>query len=187
MRGVEPHSPKGRSFQEITEPLRPATNDVQNRPARIRTRTSEVGARDAAVTPPAYRGAGPPGFAPGPTRSGLAMLAVLHHGPSESGRPGSNGPRRGGSPVLFRLSYVREMKNKYARLGSNQRPLPSRGSALSTELRAWGRSLRQDSNPHLGRTTGACLPLTLRRRETERVPDHHARRRHRRAAVPAHF
>ena len=27
-----------------------------------------------------------------------------------------------------------------------------------------GRSLRQDSNPHLGRTTGACLPLTLRRR-----------------------
>ena len=63
------------------------------------------------------------------------MLAVLHHGPSESGRPGSNGPRRGGSPVLFRLSYVREMK-QYARLESNQRPLPSRGSALSTELRA---------------------------------------------------
>src|SRR4051812_25271329 len=27
------------------------------------------------------------------------------------------------------------------------------------------RSLRQDSNPHLGRTKGACLPLTLRRRE----------------------
>jgi hypothetical protein len=90
------------------------------------------------------------------------MLAVLHHGPSESGRPGSNGPPRVGSPVLFRLSYVREMK--YARLESNQRPLPSQGSALSTELRAWGRSLRQDSNPHLGRTTGACLPLTLRRR-----------------------
>jgi hypothetical protein len=66
------------------------------------------------------------------------MLAVLHHGPSESGRPGLNGPRGGGSPVLFRLSYVREMKNEYARLESNQRPLPSRGSALSTELRAWG-------------------------------------------------
>ena len=66
--------------------------------------------------------------------------------------------------MLFRLSYVREMKYEYARLESNQRPLPSRGSALSTELRAWGRSLRQDSNPHLGRTTGACLPLTLRRR-----------------------
>ena len=92
------------------------------------------------------------------------MLAGLHHGPSESRRPGSNGPRRGGSPVLFRLSYVREMRCEHARLESNQRPLPSRGSALSTELRAWGRSLRQDSNPHLGRTTGACLPLTLRRR-----------------------
>ena len=26
------------------------------------------------------------------------------------------------------------------------------------------RSLRQELNPHLGRTTGACLPLTLRRR-----------------------
>ena len=68
--------------------------------------------------------------------------------------------------MLFRLSYVREVK-EYARLESNQRPLPSRGSALSTELRAWGRSLRQDSNPHLGRTTGACLPLTLRRRDME--------------------
>ena len=69
--------------------------------------------------------------------------------------------------MLFRLSYVREMNCEYARLQSNQRPLPSRGSALSTELRAWGRSLRQDSNPHLGRTTGACLPLTLRRLEME--------------------
>ena len=45
------------------------------------------------------------------------MLAGLHHGPSESGRPGSNGSRRGGSPVLFRLSYVREMNDEYARLG----------------------------------------------------------------------
>jgi hypothetical protein len=27
------------------------------------------------------------------------------------------------------------------------------------------RSLRQESNPHLGRTKGACLPLTLRRLE----------------------
>ena len=51
----------------------------------------------------------------------------------ESGRPESNGPPRSGAPVLFRLSYVR------------------------------ARSLRQESNPHLGRTKGACLPLTLRR------------------------
>jgi hypothetical protein len=81
----------------------------RSRPARIRTRTDEVRAR---------------------------LLAVLHHVPIESGRPGSNGPRRGGSPVLFRLSYIREMNYEYARLESNQRPLPSRGSALSTELRA---------------------------------------------------
>ena len=35
--------------------------------------------------------------------------------------------------------------------------------ALPSELRP-RRSLRQESNPHLGRTKGACLPLTLRRR-----------------------
>src|SRR6266550_4814497 len=50
-----------------------------------------------------------------------------------SGRPGSNGPLRAGDPVLFRLSYIRV---KHARLESNQRPLPSQSSALSTELRA---------------------------------------------------
>jgi hypothetical protein len=54
----------------------------------------------------------------------------------------------------------------YARLDSNQRVLPSQSSALSTELRA-SKSLRQESNPHLGRTKGACLPLTLRRRKVE--------------------
>jgi hypothetical protein len=53
----------------------------------------------------------------------------------ESGRPGSNGPRRSGAPVLCRLSYVRR---RYARLDSNQRVLPSQSSALSTELRAFG-------------------------------------------------
>jgi hypothetical protein len=57
----------------------------------------------------------------------------------------------------------------YARLGSNQRPLPSQDSAHSAELRAFDvkrQSLRQESNPHLGRTKGACLPLTLRRHES---------------------
>jgi hypothetical protein len=33
----------------------------------------------------------------------------LHHRPVQSGRPGSNGPPRRGAPVLFRLSYVREV------------------------------------------------------------------------------
>src|SRR3954469_11784622 len=37
-----------------------------------------------------------------------------------------------------------------------------RSGALPAELRPH-RSLRQESNPHLGRTKGACLPLTLRR------------------------
>ena len=63
--------------------------------------------------------------------------------------------------MLFRLSYVRV---QHARLESNQRPLPSQGRTLSAELRARReQSLRQDSKPHLGRTKGACLPLTLRR------------------------
>src|SRR5689334_5363809 len=70
------------------------------KPARIRTRTCEVGARRASVTPRVCR-----------TRpAGID-----------------------GAP-LCPLSYER-------------------------------RSLRQESNPHLGLTTGACLPLTLRRLE----------------------
>ena len=69
--------------------------------------------------------------------------------------------------MLFLLSYVRV---RYARLDSNQHRLPSRGSALSVELRACvEQSLRQESNPHFDRTKGACLPLTLRRRKVETV------------------
>ena len=68
--------------------------------------------------------------------------------------------------MLFRLSYIRV---EHARLESNQRPLPSQSSALSAELRACAKSLRQESNPHLGHTTGACLPFTLRRLEVETV------------------
>src|ERR1041385_6204664 len=104
--GFEPQRPRrARSTSEITESLRPATR-VESRPARGRTRTDEVGAHRAA----SYT-------------TGLC----------ESGRPGSNGPLRGGAPVLFLLSYVRV---RYARLESNQHRLPSRGSALSVELRA---------------------------------------------------
>jgi hypothetical protein len=80
------------------------------------------------------------------------------------GRPGSNGSLRDGVPVLFPLSYVRR---RYARLESNQRPLPSHGSALRPLSYGRGRSLRQESNLHLGRTTGVCWPLTLRRLEVE--------------------
>src|SRR5436190_4992915 len=86
------------SADEITQPLRPATNRL----ARIRTWTSEFGARCA---------------------------LQLHHVPIESGRPASNGRLRIGGPVLF-LSELRPR-----------------------------RSLRQESNPHLGRTKGACLSV----------------------------
>src|SRR5215211_2651066 len=80
---------------------------VLEQPCQGSNPDDEVGARRAPVTPQAC----------------------------ESGRPGSNGPRRGGARVLFRLSYVRL---KHARVDSNQRPLPSQSSALSAELRAYG-------------------------------------------------
>ena len=47
--------------------------------------------------------------------------------PVWSGRPGSNRRPRGGSPVLFPLSYVRKW---HARLESNQRQPPSQSGAL---------------------------------------------------------
>jgi hypothetical protein len=71
--GIEP------AVRQITGPLRPATIVEQGKPARIRTRTCEVGARCAPVTPRACA----------------------------SGRPGSNGPLRSGAPALFPLSYIR--------------------------------------------------------------------------------
>jgi len=113
-----------------------------SRPPRSRTRTSEVGARRALRYTRGLRG-------------------------SESGRPESNGPLRSGAPALCRLSYVRV---RYARLDSNQRPLPSQGSARDPLSfgRSFRRSLRQELNPHFSRTKGACLPLTLRRRDRGR-------------------
>jgi hypothetical protein len=183
--GLEPAG-RGLRLCRITGPPRPATgrgsSHVASKPARIRTRTVEVGARCAPVTPRAC----------------------------ESGRPGSNGPPRSGAPVLCRLSYVRVCVASWGNLpvppdpfhwsgsagqtasrsDSNQRPPPSQDGALSAELtgvrlslrlsQLWPasrrptppagsqpnvlrESLRQDSNPHPGRTKGVCLPLTLRR------------------------
>ncbi len=119
----------------VPAPPRPRRSRSVSKPARIRTRTDEVGARRASCYTTGLR----------------------------SGRPGSNGPLRSGAPVLCRLSCVRAWVRGYARLDSNQRPPPSRDGALSTEL-GRGESLRQESNPHPGRTKGVCLPLTLRRR-----------------------
>ena len=62
------------------------------------------------------------------------------------------------------MLYLHELRpREYARLESNQRPLPSHGSALCPLSYGRERSLRQESNLRLGRTKGACWPLTLRR------------------------
>ena len=101
--------------------------------ARTRTRTGEVGARSASryTTDPRKR----------------------------SGRPGSNGPLRGGAPVLFRLSYVRASTPGWSRTSAFCR----RRTVLCPPSYGRVESLRQESNPHFSRTKGACSPLTLRR------------------------
>lgn len=73
--------PCGLSRQEITEPLRPATVLLTD----------------------------PPGVEPGLPRLELGVLSVTPQ-VYESGRPGSNGPLRSGAPVLFPMSYVREIR-----------------------------------------------------------------------------
>ena len=137
---------------QVTGPPRPATCR-EGKPARTRTRTREVGARDAS------------GYTTG----------------SRSGRPGSNGRLRSGAPALFRPSYIRL---EHARLESNQRPLPSQSSALPLSYGRTRRSLRQESNPHLGLTTGACFPLTLRRLEWRRSESNRHLPRCERGALP---
>ena len=103
-RGVEPptrrRGRRGRSTDEITEPLRPATTD----PPGFEPGPAEVGARRAAVTPRVYKRTARLERASPDWRSG-ALPTELH--PHEN-----------------------------ARLELNQRPLPSQGSALPTELRA---------------------------------------------------
>src|SRR5881296_297797 len=62
----------------------------------------------------------------------------LHHGPVQSGRPGSNGSPRSGAPVLFRLSYVREVVRP-ARMyeeppaGVEPAPRPYKGRVLAVD------------------------------------------------------
>lgn len=85
------------------------------------------------------------------------------------------------SPEWLSGALPAELRSReYARLESNQRPLPSQSSARSAELRAFvslggsraragmRESLRQESNPHFDRTKGVCLPLTLRRHRWRR-------------------
>ena len=140
--------PESNRRSQITEPPRPATN----RPARIRTRTSEVGARRA------------PGYTTG----------------LESGRPGSNGPLRGGAPMLFPLSYVRDTPG-----WSRTSDLCRIRAVLSTELRASSlekppAGIEPAPRPYKGRV----LPLTLRRQEVETAGVEPAPSRCKRVAPP---
>jgi hypothetical protein len=143
-RGHELRSGRGVEPQRCTS-VQPLSPDNRAAPARD----------DLAWT-------GLPGVEPGPARLELAVLPFTPQA-FESGRPGSNGPPRGGAPVLFRLSYVR---------------VTPPGAARD------GRSLRQDSNPHLGRTKGACLPLTLRRQRWRRSESNRHLPRCKRGARP---
>src|SRR6185437_11975350 len=79
----------------------------------------------------------------------------------EQTRQDSNPGLRGWSSPCCR--YTTGLWIEHARLESNQRPLPSHGSALCPLSYGRVRSPRQESNLHLGLTTGVCWPLTLRR------------------------
>src|SRR5436190_18926834 len=123
-------------------------------------RADSVSAAPSKVTEPLRPAtkANPPGLEPGPARLELAVLP-LHHRFAQSGRPESNGPPRSGAPVLYRLSYIREVSTPGWNRTSARCPRKAALCPLSYERK----SPRQESNPHLGRTKGACLPLTLRR------------------------
>jgi hypothetical protein len=65
-------------------------------------------------------------------------------------------------------------------------PAASAVAGRHSDPLSYGRvkSLRQESNPHLGRTKGACLPLTLRRRKVETAGLEPASSRCKRGALP---
>ena len=122
-----------RSLQ-ITEPLRPATLFLV--------------------------GAGLPGVEPGPARLELAVLPFTLQAyverttrierASPEWRPGalpSELRPRTGTPGWSRTSGLCRRRTALSPLSYGRTK----------------RSLRQELNPHLGRTKGACLPLTLRR------------------------
>ena len=144
--GVEPQR---RSEEAPLSPDNRAAPARDDRSARIRTRTSEVGAHRASGYttdldsrfPDASLRARMPGGqclsarpAGRRVRSGARRRAEpgfarreLDAGQgSESGRPGSNGPLRSGAPVLFRLSYVRIHRFPGASLGGGRSPPPAR-------------------------------------------------------------
>jgi hypothetical protein len=122
----------------------------------------------------------------------------LHHG-FPSGRPGSNGPPRGGAPVLFPLSYVREVVRpagfepaapavagqcsaplSYGRVeppaGVEPAPRPYKGRVLAVDATEANWS-RRDSNPRLPATSGGsnrrdacCGPMSVETAGVEPAP-----------------
>jgi hypothetical protein len=197
-RGVEPQR---RTLVQPPAPdnrAAPARDDLAwSRPARGRTRTSEVGARRAAVYTTGLRkrttrieraypewrsGALPselrPRDTPGWNRtSGLCRrrtaLSPLSYGRTDPGfarREPSAARDARSLPFLARRSRCRaggdsiRIRPRRARCRERRERSAEPGFARREPSAARdGRSLRQDSNPHLGRTKGACLPLTLRR------------------------
>ena len=133
--------PYGLSAREITEPLRPATSwcgGEMSRPPRSRTRTSEVGARRALR------------YTRGLRDASRERTTRLERASSEW--------RSGALPDELR-------PHRYARLDSNQRPLPSQDSARGPL--SFGRSQEPPAGvepaprPYKGRvlavdTTEAC-------------------------------
>ena len=107
-------------------------------------------------------GAGPPGVEPGPARLELAVLPFTPRACAErttriervssEWRPGALPSQlrpRSGTPGWSRTSGLCRRRTALSPLSYGRTK----------------RSLRQELNPHLGRTKGACLPLTLRRLE----------------------
>jgi hypothetical protein len=54
-------------------------------------------------------------------------------------------------------------RSRLARICTRTGEVGARHAARYTTSLSHTKSLRQELNPHLGRTKGACLPLTLRR------------------------
>jgi hypothetical protein len=67
-----------------------------------------------------------------------------------------------------RTGPLRPATNRPARVRTRTGEFGARHAPAYTTGLEKRRSLRQESNPHLGRTKGACLPLTLRRLEWRR-------------------
>ena len=90
-------------------------------------------------------------------------MLPLHHGPMKrTTRIERASP--GWRPVLFRLSYVRAIRPAGVEPAASAVSEQCSPAELQGVRRSRKReSLRQESNPHPGRTKGVCLPLTLRR------------------------